>query len=178
LNPSGGRHRRKDDERRDGGRDCPRLQGCRRPPPDALRSGSPLSGEGIHGEAAVCGPRRGNPAAFTSPASNVPQCRGLSARATAMLAAGQAAERCRLPREPGSGAASVGISASRLLVRVSAHASKQLKDLSSMSAALDIPTVAARPRFASAVPRLGEDWASARSCQTNVRCTIDTTGFC
>jgi hypothetical protein len=69
----------------------------------------------------VCGLRQGIPAALTSPASNVLQCRRLSACATAMLAAGQVAERCRLPREPGPGAARVGTRPSRVLVRVSAH---------------------------------------------------------
>jgi hypothetical protein len=46
---------------------------------------------------AVCGLRRGVPTAFASPGSEVLQCIGLSASATATLAAGQAAERCRLP---------------------------------------------------------------------------------
>jgi len=55
------------------------------------------------------------------PISNVLRCCGLSARATATLATGEAAERCRLPREPGPGPARLGAGPSRPLARVSAH---------------------------------------------------------
>jgi hypothetical protein len=102
------------------GAPCHRV--CRRPPFDALRSGF-LGGESGHGEAAVCGLRQGVLAAFTSSGSDVLRLIGLSARAPATLATGQAAERCRLPREPGAGAAGVGSRPSRLLAGVSAHAS-------------------------------------------------------
>ena len=94
----------------------------------------PLGGEGIHGKAAVCGVRRGIPAAFTGPASNVLQRRGLSACAPTTLATGQAAERCRLPGEPGPGAARVGATPSRLLGRVSARASGILREQSQRGA--------------------------------------------
>src|SRR5215471_1758469 len=86
-----------------------------------------LGGESGDGEAAVCGLRRGVPAAFASPESDVLQRTGLSACAPAMLATGQAAERCRLPREPGAGAARLGSTPSRLLARVSADASPVLR---------------------------------------------------
>jgi hypothetical protein len=94
----------------------------------------PLGGEGIHGEAAVRGVRRGIPAVFTGQASDVLQRRGLSACAPATLATGQAAERCRLSGEPGPGAARVGATPSRLLTRVSAHASGILREQSQRGA--------------------------------------------
>jgi hypothetical protein len=78
----------------------------------------------------VCGLRRGVPTAFASPGSEVLQWTGLSASATATLAAGQAPERRRLPREPGAGAARVGSRPSRLLARVSAHTSPVLREQS------------------------------------------------
>jgi hypothetical protein len=87
-----------------------------------------LGGESGHGEASVCGLRRGIPTAFASPGSEVLQCIGVSAGATATLATGQAAERCGLPREPGACAACVGSRPSRLLARVSAQASPVLRE--------------------------------------------------
>ena len=65
-----------------------------------------------------------------SPGSDVLQCIDVSTCATATQATGQAAERCRLPREPGAGAARVGSTPSRLLARVSAHASPVLREQS------------------------------------------------
>lgn len=108
---------------------------CRRAAPNALRSDFPWAERGGHGDAAVCGLRQGVPAAFASPGSEVLQCIDVSTCATATLATGQAAERCRLPREPGAVAASVGSTPSRLLARVSEHASAVLRKQSPCGAA-------------------------------------------
>jgi hypothetical protein len=92
----------------------------------------------------VFGVRRGIPASFTRPASNVLQCSGLSACTTATLAAGQAAKRCRLPREPDPGPARVGARPSRLLARVSAQASGILREQSPCGATAATRSPAAR----------------------------------
>jgi hypothetical protein len=74
---------------------------------------------------------------LTLPLSEEGLTRFRPSSATATLATGQTAERCRLPREPGAGAARVGSRPSRLLARVPSHASPVLRDDRTIVSAVD-----------------------------------------
>ena len=108
---------------------------CRRAAPNALRSDFPWAERAAMEmrRCAACGK------AFR-PRSQVPDQRYCSALTCQRVRRrrwqqGQAAERCRLPREPGAVATSVGSTPSRLLARVSEQASAVLRKQSPCGAA-------------------------------------------